>query len=313
MAGGGLIATVTANQLTIKDFDDIFYDTYLRTPPEYTLWANVKSADANYYRQGQIGGFGAMQDMDEGAPIPYDTMKQGNEKTIRYKNIGLAVQVTLNMREDDRTGIIAQIPSLMAKSMLYTEELKAADLLNAGFVTTTRVGLDSAALFSASHVLVDSGAGYSNLGTAGTMSETTLQQLADDLEASVNERNIPTPIQPKIVIIPKNLRWVAEKLNLSEYRVGSMDNDINTIGPKGVIPGPNPGRLQFSVNHFLTSTTAYFMLGDKADHDLRFIWRRRLQSKAQDDFNTDSWLYKITARLTADFFHYRGVAGNAGA
>jgi hypothetical protein len=313
MAGGGIGTTVNLSQLTIKDFDDIFYDTYLRPTPEYTELFNVKTADANYWRQGQVGGFGAMQNMDEGQAIPYDVIKQGNEKTIRYQNIGLAVQITQMMREDDRSGIIAKVPELMAKSLLYTCELKAWDVLNNGFVTTYRVGLDTKALFSAAHTLVDSASTMSNLGTAASLSETSLLALLDLHEATVNERNIPAPNQPKVLWVPKELRWVAERLGYSEQRVGTTDNDVNVLGPKGTILGPNPGKLTFRVGHYLTSTTAFFTAADMSDHDLRFVWRRKLQTKAQDDFNTESWLYKITARLTADFFDYRGICGNAGA
>ena len=314
MGGGGVGTTVNLSQLTIKDFDDIFYDTYTRPTPEYTEFCNVKTADANYWRQGQIGGFGAMYDMDEGDIIKYDVMKQGNEKTIKYQNIGLAVQITQMMREDDRSGIIAKIPELMAKSLLYTCELKGADVLNNGFVTTKRVGLDTLALFSASHTLVDSASTFSNLGTAGSLSETTLLELCDDFEAFVNEKGIPTPVKPVLLVIPKELMRVADRLFLTEKKLGVNDNDVNLIGPKGqVSAAQGTTKIQYIVDHYLTSTTAFFVAADKADHDLRFIWRRKMQTKAQDDFNTESWLYKITARLTADFFQSRGIAANAGA
>jgi hypothetical protein len=314
MAGGGVGATVNLSQLTIKDFDDIFYDSYTRTPPEYVDLLNVKTADANYFRQGQIGGFGAMYDMDEGDAITYDIIKQGNEKTIKYTNIALAVQITQNMREDDNTGLVARVPEMMGKSLLYTCELKAWDILNNGFVTTKRVGLDTKALFSASHTNVDSATTYSNLGTAASFSETVYLALCDCLENNVNERNIPCPLQPDVLWIPKDLRWVAERLQLTERKVGSMDNDVNLMGPKGGIIGPGgTGKFQFKVSHFLTSATAVFLAAKKEDHDLRFIWRRKLATKAQDDFNTESWLYKISARLTVDFFDHRGIAANAGA
>lgn len=314
MPGGGIGASVNLSQLTIKDFDNIFYDTYLRPDPEYTEVFNIREADANYWRQGQIGGFGALQDVDEGGLVPYDVMKQGPEKTIRYKNIALAVQITQMLREDDKSGIVAKIPELMAKSLYYTCELKAWDVFNNAFVTTNRVGLDSQALLSSAHVLVDSASTYSNLGSpAASLAETPLLALLDMFELNVNERNIPAPIQPRMVIVPIQLRWVMERLGYSEYRVGGMDNDINVLGPKGEILGPRPGKLKFMVGHYLTSTKAYFVVADQADHDLRFVWRRKLQTRAQDDFNTESWLYKVTARLTADFFDFRGVAGNQGA
>jgi phage major head subunit gpT-like protein len=303
MPGPAIHSTINPNQLTIKDFDKIYYDSYLRPSPEYTEFANVLTGKANYYRAGQIGGFGSIPDMDEGDAIAATSFKQGNEKTIKYMNIGIQVQVTQNMREDDNSGLIAKIPQMLGKSMLYTCELKGADLLNAGFVTTTRAGLDGVALFSSSHVLVDSGSGYDNLGTTGSLSETTLLELMDLMERTVTENGIPAPIQPKLLIVPVDLRWVAERLLLSELRPGTMDNDTNVL----------KGKLRFMVNHYLTSTTAYFLLADKSGHDLQFVWRRKQQTQAQDDFNTGSWMYKITARMTADFFDYRGVAANAGA
>ena len=303
MPGPGILSTVNPNQLTIKDFDKIYYDSYLRTPPEYTSFVNVHNGNANYYRAGQIGGFGSIPDMDEGDAIAATSFKQGNEKTIKYTNIGVQVQVTENAREDDRSGQLAKIPEMLGKSMLYTCELKSADLLNSGFVTTTRAGLDSVALFSSSHVLVDSAAGYDNLGTAGSLSETTLLELMDLLENTVTENGIPAPMVPELLIVPVGLRWIAERLLMSELRPGSMDNDTNVI----------KGKLRFMVSHFLTSTTAYFMRASLADTDLQYVWRRKQKTQAQDDFNTGSWMYKITARVTADFFDYRGWAANAGA
>jgi hypothetical protein len=304
MAGPGILSTVNPNQLTNKDFDKIYFDSYLRTPPEYTQFVNVETGKANYFRAGQMGGLGSIPDIDEGDSIPATSFKQGNEKTIRYTNIGVQVQITENAGEDDRTGYLKKIPEMLGKSMLYTVEMKAADLLNSGFVTTTRAGLDSVALFSNSHVLVDSGAGYDNLGTAGSLSETTLIELMDLFESCVQENGIPTPIRPEVLIIPYGLRWIAERLSMSELRPDSMDNDVNVL----------KGKFRFMVNHFLTSTTAYFLLGSKADHDLQFVWRRKQKTYGnQDDWNTGSQMFKITARVTADFFDYRGTAANAGA
>ncbi len=306
MPGPGIHSTVYPNILTVKDFDKIYYDSYLRTRPEYTQWCNVLTGNASYFRAGQIAGFGLIPDIDEGGAITATSLKQGSEKTIKYTNVAVQIQVTKNMQEDDKSGLIAKLPEMLGKSMLYTCETKAADLLNSGFVTTVRTGIDGAALFS-SHTLIDpvgSSLTYSNLGTAASLSETSLLALMDIMENMVNQNGIPAPVRPKVLIVPVALRWIAERLITSELRPGTMDNDPNVIKNHG---------LSFMVSHFLTSSTAYFLLPDKADHDLQFVWRRKQQTQAQDDFNTDSWMYKITARMTADFFDHLGVAGNAGA
>ncbi len=57
------------------------------------------------------------------------------------------------MMEDDRHDIMKKVAREQAKALAYTIELQGWDLLNSGFVTTARTGIDSLALLVASHPL----------------------------------------------------------------------------------------------------------------------------------------------------------------
>lgn len=305
MAASVSVANTGAfSQLISQDFKKVFFDEYKRTTEEYKSVANISTMDGAYIREGQMVGLGAMQLTGEGQPTPYDDMIQGNEKTIYPSNFSLGFAVTQNMWDDDNTGNIKKAFAELGKSAALTRELIFWDVLNSAFVTTKRTGIDSAALCS-SHTLFGTGAAYANYASsAGSLNVTSLQAAMNRFEKMVNEKGIPTPMTPKLLIIPPELRFEAEKLLKSEYNPENANQQVNTVGNKG---------LQFMVCHYLSSTTAWFLLGDKGVHDLRYINRQPLALQSTDDFDTSTAKFKATMRAQGTFVNWRGVDGNAGA
>jgi hypothetical protein len=285
-----------------KDFTKIYYDELARATNEHKSFIKFGTADGNYIKKGDSSPLGGLVDRADGETLSYDIIKQGNSKTVYFTNIALGVLLTRNLYDDDRTGILKRIPAELAKSAAYTKELKAWDLLNSGFVTTYRSGLDSLALFSTSHTMLDYGTAQGNTpSSAGALSETTLQAALDHFDSLYNHKGIPTPIVPKKLVIPVALRPTAERLLQSTLRPGYADNDVNVL----------KGKLEIVVSHYLTSTTAWFVLAD--EHDLNMIWRKPISVSSEDDFDTDGAKFKVTGRLTCDFWNFFGTYGNAGA
>ena len=291
------------SQLLSKDFSNVFFDEYTRQDTEFDKVANVTTMDGAYIREGQMAGLSALQTVGEGEPVGFDSFIQGNEKTVQPSDFALGVAITRNMYDDDRTGYMKKAFSELGKAAAYTRELKFWDLLNSGFVATTRVGIDGKALLT-NHTLVGGGTYANYAATSSSLSMTTLQAACDRFELLPNERGIPIRIKPKLLIVPPQLRWKAEQLTKSEYNPENANNEVNTAQITG---------LQFMVCHFLSSTTAWFLAGDKADHDLRFIWRKQLQLTNTDDFDTRSAKFMAVMRLQTTFFGWRGIDGNAGA
>lgn len=306
MASTGSLANTGAfSQLISKDFSEVMFDAYKRTPEEYKSVFNVMTMDSAYIRKGQMVGFGAMQEIGEGQPIPYESMTQGAEKTVYPRDFALAFAVTENLWDDDQKGHIKKAFQELGKAAAYTRELIAWDVLNSALVTTKRTGIDSAALCSAHTLYGPYGGTYTNYATsAGGLNATSLQTAYNAFENNVNDNGIPAPLRPKLVIVPPALRFEAETLLKSQYNPENANQQVNTVGNKGV---------EFMVCHYLTSSTAWFVVADKSDHDLQLLVRKPLALKSTDDFDTRSAKFRAVMRAEASFWDFRGVFANAGA
>lgn len=296
-------STGAFSQLISRDFKKVFLDEYTRYPEEYKAIAKVETMDGAYIREGQVAGLTAMQRRGEGEPTAFDNFIQGNEKTIYPENFALAMAITENMWDDDKTGHIKKAFQELGKAAAYTRELMFWDLINSGYVTTNRAGIDGGALFSA-HSYVGTAGTYANYATTGSsLTMSTLQAAMDNFEKLKNERGLPMMMKPKLLIVPPELRWKAEELLKSEYNPENANSQVNSVANKG---------LQFMVGHFLSSTTAWTLVGDKADHDLRYLVRKPLALKSYDDPDTGNAKFIASMRAVANFIHWRGTYGNAG-
>lgn len=292
------------SQLISRDFKKVFLDEYMRHPEEYKAVAKMESMDGAYIREGQVAGLTVMQRRGEGEPTAFDNFVQGNEKTIYPENFALAMAITENMWDDDKTGHIKKAFQELGKAAAYTRELMFWDLLNSGFVTTNRVGIDGLALYG-NHTYVGQAGTYLNYASTGSsLTMSTLQAAMDNFEKLKNERGVPMVMKPKLLIVPPELRWKAEELLKSEYNPENANSQVNTVGNKG---------LQFMACHYLSSTTAWHLLSDKAEHDLRYIVRKPISLKSYDDPDTGNAKFIASMRAVANFVHWRGAYGNAGA
>lgn len=292
------------SQLLSRDFDNIAMDNYAQPAEEFSQFCNVTTMDGAYIKEGELAGLSVMQQVGEGEPIPYDGPIARNDKTVYASKFGLAVAITEEMYDDDRSGHVKKMFAELGKAAAYTRELLAADLLNSAFSSSVRTGIDAHELCYATHPLIGGGTFSNVAGTSSALTMTTMQAGLDVFETMKNERGVPRPTQARLLVVPVTQRWKAEELLKSEYNPENANQQVNTVGNKG---------LNFMVNHYLTSTTAWFLLADKAQHDLRFIWRKKPQTMSWDDKNTGNALFKISMRIAATFFDWRGVYGNAGA
>lgn len=300
----GVVNTGAFTQTWSKDFDKVTLGTYRKFPTLYTKVAHTENTTDAYVREGQMAGLQSLQDITEGQSIPFDSPVQGNEKTVYMTKVGLGIQFTEESIEDDKTGHFRdKFARELGNAAANTCEIKFWDLLNSGFVTTVRTGIDSGALF-ASHTLVRDGVStYSNLGSASQLSMSSLQAGITNYRKLVNEANVHVEMAPDLLVIPPDLEWKAKELMLSPYNPENANNAVNTLKGEG---------LSYLVVPYLTSTTAYFLVS-KRDHDLRFVWRKNMKTMERDDFATGNLLKKITGRFETFFIHWRGTYGNAGA
>ena len=298
-----LMSAARLTQLWEKDLTKEFFDEYDRWPSIVTDVLHVtENGEDHYIKEGLMASFGSAPQVYDGQAFPFDALYQGPEKIVYFNEYGFAAQATRVMMEDDRHDIMKKVAKEQAKAMAYTIELQGWDLINSGFVTTARVGLDSQALFSASHPMYGPQGGViSNLLT-GSLSKLNMQAAMDKFAQLVNERNIPIYAMPpfELLIHPTN-RWMAEILGASEHDPDSAGNAINPVEKK----------FTFRMVPFFTSTTTW-VLADAKMHDMRWVWRRKIKYEPAIDFITGNVLWKSHMRALATFFHWRGVVGSTG-
>lgn len=297
-----VMSAARLTQLWEKDLSAEFFDEYERWPSIVTDVLNTTSNGTDHYiKEGLLTSFGAAPQVYDGQAFPFDALYQGPEKTVYFNEYGFAAQATRVMMEDDRRGEMKKIAREQAKSMAYTIELQGWDLINSGF-GTSRLGIDSTALFSASHPLYGPAGGTASNLLTGSLSKLNMQAAVDAFAALVNERNIPIYAMPPFTLLihPYN-RWMAEILGMSEKDPDSGGNAVN----------PVKGKFTYKMVPFFTSSTVFVLLDEKM-HDLRWIWRRAIKYEPAVDFITGNVLWKAHMRALATFFHWRGALGSAG-
>jgi hypothetical protein len=249
----------------------------------------------------KMGGFGPLVQQDEGEGLTYLDPLQPLTKEYNYNVKAGAYRITERLRINELYGQVEKFERDLMASVLDDQETQAWSLLNGGF-STGNTGFDGLALFSTSHTRLDGGTNQSNRPSADTaLSLAALADAGIQFENWVNERGRPFISIPRLLIIPPDLKYVARELLQSEKKPGSADNDINAIREDG---------LSYKVCHHLTSTTAWFLLGDS--HDLNWLWRFRPQSGAETDFDTEDIKRKVRQAYAYGFGEWRGTYGSAG-
>ena len=108
------------------------------------------------------------------------------------------------------------------------------------------------------------------------------------------------------LIIPPQLQFVADRLLQTPGRVGTSDNDINSIKNQGMIPNG------YVVNHYLTDTDAFFLKTDCPD-GFKYFERSPMQTALEGDFDTGNMRYKARERYSFGYSNFRAVYGSQGA
>jgi hypothetical protein len=189
--------------------------------------------------------------------------------------------------------------------MAYTKQVKAASVLNNGF-NAAFPGGDGVALFSTAHPLVSGGTNSNRPTTGADLNETSLENAVIQIAAWTDERGLLIAAQPRKLIIPPSLQFVATRLLETNLRVGTADNDINAIKNNGSIPEG------YAINHYLTDTNAWFLTTD-VPNGMKHFERMPLSNSMDGDFDTGNVRYKSRERYSFGFSDPLGMFGSPGA
>ena len=278
------------------------YDQY---PVEYTALFDKFSSSKQFEEDVGISSFGLAQIKAEGAPIGYDSERQSFITRYNHVVYALGFVITREIMEDDQYDVVGQRKAEgLAFSMRQTKEIVGANVYNRAF-SGSYLGGDGVSLISASHPNFAGGTWSNQIGTASDLSEAALEQAAIDIAGFTNDRGLLIAVRPQALVIPRQLIFEANRILTADGRVGTDNNDPNSIKNLGIIP-------KTVVNHFLTDTDAWF-IRTNVQNGMKYFERRADAFDMDNDFDTENAKFKATGRYTFGWTDPRALYGSAGA
>jgi len=290
---------------------------------EYSHVFNIETSTKAFEDEVEFSGLGPMPEKPEGESVSYQDAIQGGTKRYQHYTYSLGVRSSWELYEDDQYGLIMQVPKALARSAHFTIEQQAWNVFNLGFAAPTTVNatiIDGVSLFNNQHPLLG-GASATNIApgltniisAAGTypnrpavdvdLSITALQLCVNQFERLVDSQGMPIQLKPRTLVIPPPLKWIAREILGSSHKPYTADNEINSILNED---------LKYFVGHYLTSDSAWFMLCDKSEHSLKFFWRKQLDERFSDDFDTYSIKQVSGMRFSVGATSWIGTWGSNG-
>lgn len=291
------------SQLLAPGLFSVIYEDLSMHPEEYSQLFNIYPSTRAYEEDQLVAGLGSVPPKPEGQTIALDEPIQGG--SIRYTHIsyGLGFQVTREMWDDDQYGIMTRVSQDFAGSIRQTVESTFAGVLNLSFTTQTAV--DGVSLINTAHPLLGAGAGatYSNQAVTNiAFSVSGLMELIIRFEKMVNERGLIKRMTPAELWLPVDLQFQAGEILHSAYKPYTGTNEVNVM----------QGRFTPHVNHYFSSTTAYWLTSMRTEHTLKGYWRTQPQFDSQDDFFTKGANFSVYFRFSAGVTYWHGIAGSVG-
>jgi phage major head subunit gpT-like protein len=255
------------------------------------------------------GWFGLWEKKDSaGAVQMQDTVDPAALQYI-HEEFASGFTVERKLVDDEQYNQISKMSKSLGRAARATIETKTAEIINNAFTVN---GFDGVPLISATHKRLDGGTMSNQLlatdgGTLnGALSDVNLKAALIQTRKQVDDKGIKIQVQPKILLVPPALQYIAETLlhssNLSATGNGSgMTNDKNTLA----------GKLRVVVMDYLTSDTAWFLI-DPTVAELNFFWRKKLEFAQEKDFSTHQAKFQGYMRFSAGYSDYRGILGSKG-
>ena len=279
---------------------------YAKYGEEHKEIYEQETSDRSFEEETKLSGFGAAPVKQEGGAIEYDAAQEAFTARYTHETVAMGFALTEEAIEDNLyDSLSARYTKALARAMAYTKQVKGASILNNAFAAGTTYG-DGKPLCSTEHPLVSGGTNSNTPSVATDLNETSLEAHVIQIANWTDERGLLIAAQPKKLIIPPNLQFVATRLLETEGRVGTADNDVNALANNGSIPGG------YAINHYLTDTDAYFLTTD-IPNGLKHFVRAPMATSMDADFDTGNSRYKARERYSFGVSDPLAIFGSPGA
>lgn len=262
---------------------------YKSYPDEHAEIYEITSSTRAFEEETKLAGFKAAGIKREGEAIDYENAQE--LWTARYTMVTIAMGFALTeeaFEDNQYDNLGRRYTKALARSMAYTKQVRAAQVLNDGF-SAYQSG-DGVALFSASHPTAAGGVN-SNLISAD-LNETALESATIQMARWTDEQGLMLAARPTKLIVPVDSDFIAKRILGNPDRPATSDRDINALVKMGTISGG------YTVNHWLTDTDSWYLKTDAAMDGLKMFVRTSMKTSNSDDFDTGNLKFKARERYT---------------
>jgi len=304
---------MNASMMTTGQFPDllrvgireVFLSEYQNYPELYSKVYDVQTSNRAYEEELIIAGFGAIPEWNsDGSELPTDRALTGNRVLYVHKDYGMMWTVSKRLlREDLYAKIGAELVREAVRAMKHTVELVSWSVIANGFS-------GSRPLFSNAQPLLN-GETFQNRLTVA-LTALGLEQALTRFHRWRNHRGIPVVIEPKQLIVPPELKYVAYTLLHSTYypNIAGGSTAPSSTGSafyenpfKSVVP-------EILCVPYLNDINDWFLFAAPKVHKLRFYWREKPATDMFTDFRTKGVMHSITGAFSVGFTDFYGVLGS---
>lgn len=279
-----------------------YVDEYEALPATYPDIFNVTSTDRAYEDALVTAGLGTTPVKPESVDVAMDRPLQVGTVRMTIVSYGLGYELSQELIDDDLYGAVGRPASqFLAQSGRDTEERQAWALLNGAFTTTK--SFDNLSIINTAHSLAGGGTYANGPASAQAFSFTAIQASLERSMLMVNERGLRVRFKPSKVVVPIQLKWLADQILGAQNQPFTADNTPN------VLAGNRVGLTSYT-SPYLTSVTAWFTLSDR--HKLMFFWRKRPYMENTYDKKAQTAAFMNFFRFGTAAFDWRGVDGSTG-
>ena len=295
----------------------IFFETYQEKPEQFSQVFKVQTSDKAIETDFRMGGFGLFDIKDSMGAVNYQEPTGTKPLQYIHQEFASGYIVERKLIDDEQYNTINKMSSALARAARATVETQAASVLNNAFSGSYN-GFDGQPLISTSHVRLDGGSLSNRLATTygagandGALSDRNLKAALIQARSQVDDRGILIQCQPSILVVPPALQYTAQTL-VSGTMLSVLGTGLVSGGTTDATTNKNTlPPMKIVVMDYLTSSTAWFIL-DPTVAQLNFFWRKKLEFKNMEDFDTMQAKYRAYMRFSAGWSDYRGIVGSAG-
>lgn len=294
------------NKMIAPGLFSLAVESFQRFPALWKQLVRTEKSERAYEECAYTTGLGLIPLKPEGVGITYDARIQGPTKRWTHDTFAGGVRISQEAIEDDLYRVMQGASRELGISAAETQHISTATIFNTGFVSTTKTAGDGNPIFYATHTLYGGGT-WSNLATASSLSYSTLQSAIIAFEGQTDNRGKKIKQTPMTLLVPPALEFKALELLKSVGTPENANNAINAVKEAR-------GRLNLVVWNYLTSTTAWFLVGDNARMETGLIHFQRIPVTfaRENDFDTGDAKFRVRWRDSVEINYPIGLYGNAG-